>query len=369
MVFQIHYSLFNKSFHATLMSSILKTHRVLKKEETLFIHLNIPEDCVYDVSYIIVQYEPEKEVKILSDDLPESIKENMIKYFKGDIEDFIDLVESNLEVFLSGSTPDIQVKIPKHSQPVMEKDQINKLPDSYQFPINKLTFNNLNVQLDKKNIHFLTCKKPIVEVQCKGCKRSKTLRDTCVCDCGNNLRLNFVPVLDSEYLGSIFLDCCTFICLNPSQFQFNCDKCGANFESNKVGLGNKFIMNCWECDTLLSFVVKKVIYIEKKTQVFKKGEELPNKGACKHYKKSFRWFRFPCCGSVYPCDICHDVEANHEHKIANKMICGLCSKEQSVKKDCECGMTLKKSTNCWEGGKGNRNKLSMSKKDKKKYTK
>ncbi|KAF9764897.1 hypothetical protein NGRA_0159 [Nosema granulosis] len=360
------------------MSNLLKTHRVLKKDNKTLVHINIPEDCVYDISYIIVQLESEKEPKILSEDIPEFIKENMLKFFRNSLEEFVEFIETNLEIFLSGKIPEdpkknLQKALEKDSKKnllnVLEKDEIIRLPDSYHFPINKLSFNNLNIDVSKRNIHFLTCKSPNFEVQCKRCKKNKNVSETGHCVCGIDLKINYVPVLDSEYLGSIFPDNCSFLCLNPSRFQFNCDKCGTNFESNKVGPNSKFLMNCWECGTQISFLIKKLIFIEKKTQVFKKGEELPNRGACKHYKKSYRWFRFPCCGSVYPCDICHDAETNHEHKLANKMVCGLCSKEQSVKKDCDCGMNLKKSTNCWEGGKGNRNKLSMNKKDKKKYTK
>ncbi len=30
--------------------------------------------------------------------------------------------------------------------------------------------------------------------------------------------------------------------------------------------------------------------------VLQPGMPLPNKGACKHYRHSYRWLRFPCCG-------------------------------------------------------------------------
>jgi hypothetical protein len=32
------------------------------------------------------------------------------------------------------------------------------------------------------------------------------------------------------------------------------------------------------------------------------GQELPRRGRCKHYGKSYRWFRFSCCAKVFPCD-------------------------------------------------------------------
>lgn len=102
----------------------------------------------------------------------------------------------------------------------------------------------------------------------------------------------------------------------------------------------------------------------------KEGEALPGNGACKHYKKSFRWLRFPCCGKAYPCDICHDEGENNDHemKIANKMICGFCSKEQPFFRDkpcisCKSGVTKGRSAH-WEGGKGCRDKSKMARGDK-----
>ena len=32
------------------------------------------------------------------------------------------------------------------------------------------------------------------------------------------------------------------------------------------------------------------------------GQELPRRGRCQHYGKSYRWFRFSCCAKVFPCD-------------------------------------------------------------------
>ncbi len=51
------------------------------------------------------------------------------------------------------------------------------------------------------------------------------------------------------------------------------------------------------------------------------------------------------------------------------MVCGLCKKKQTVKNSCDCGMSLKRSSGHWEGGRGTRDKAAMSKKDKKKYSK
>lgn len=98
----------------------------------------------------------------------------------------------------------------------------------------------------------------------------------------------------------------------------------------------------------------------------KAGCALPGNGACEHYKRSFRWLRFPCCGRAFPCDTCHDKTMDHPAEWASKMICGHCSKEQPfTQKSCiHCGDDLQKgATSFWEGGKGCRNPLAMSKKD------
>ena len=60
----------------------------------------------------------------------------------------------------------------------------------------------------------------------------------------------------------------------------------------------------------------------------REGYPLPEFGTCKHYKHSYRWLRFPCCGKAYPCDVCHDKKEDHEMTFANRMICGHCCKEQ-----------------------------------------
>jgi len=103
------------------------------------------------------------------------------------------------------------------------------------------------------------------------------------------------------------------------------------------------------------------------------GQPLPKKGTCKHYRKSKRWLRFPCCGKAFPCDICHDATSDHESMWAKRMICGLCSVEQPFNdsKPCTtCGASLCATTSNkshWEGGAGCRDKSKMNKKDTKKY--
>ena len=75
--------------------------------------------------------------------------------------------------------------------------------------------------------------------------------------------------------------------------------------------------------------------------------------------------RFPCCGKPYPCDTCHDEAEDHVMERANRMICGFCSREQtySSSRPCVgCGMEVVggRAGAYWEGGKGCRNKIKMS---------
>ncbi|XP_026191969.1 uncharacterized protein LOC34623098 [Cyclospora cayetanensis] len=101
------------------------------------------------------------------------------------------------------------------------------------------------------------------------------------------------------------------------------------------------------------------------------GSPLADFGTCRHYKKSYRWLRFPCCGKAYPCDICHDSREDHEHEWATRMICGFCSLEQPFAngKPCACGKALTRDGGSahWEGGKGCRDPIRMSRKDPRKY--
>ncbi|CDR94809.1 CHY zinc finger domain containing protein, putative [Babesia bigemina] len=102
----------------------------------------------------------------------------------------------------------------------------------------------------------------------------------------------------------------------------------------------------------------------------KVGTPLPDNGACKHYRKSFRWFRFPCCGKLFPCDGCHDEASDHPYEPAHMIVCGRCSTQQPVSnskcRGCDRGFTAS-SSSYWEGGKGCRDAVKLSRKDSKKY--
>ncbi|GAX77845.1 hypothetical protein CEUSTIGMA_g5287.t1 [Chlamydomonas eustigma] len=111
-------------------------------------------------------------------------------------------------------------------------------------------------------------------------------------------------------------------------------------------------------------------------QVLQVGMPLPALGTCKHYRHSYRWLRFPCCGWRFPCDLCHEEATDHPLKWATRMVCGFCSSEQPVVSQCgKCGKKLAcaasyplgKSTRYWEGGVGCRDTTFMTKKDPHKF--
>jgi hypothetical protein len=65
------------------------------------------------------------------------------------------------------------------------------------------------------------------------------------------------------------------------------------------------------------------------------GAPLPSLGTCAHYAHSHRWLRFPCCGRLFPCDVCHELAPGGGERCAEsggawcaRMVCGFCSREQ-----------------------------------------
>lgn len=196
---------------------------------------------------------------------------------------------------------------------------------------------------------------------------------------------------------------CSVVDVVPSDLLATCLECGGEVLFPSVLAARRAEHGCFSCHTKLALQTKRYIVGlftnatsknknssstspqlsprsgKKSTQKnivenFVLGQPLPNKGVCEHYRHSFRWFRFQCCGKAFPCDVCHDssecAQANLG-KIASRMICGLCSKEQSsAVKQCACGNEVGRKkilTSHWEGGAGCRDPSKMSVTDKKKF--
>lgn len=193
---------------------------------------------------------------------------------------------------------------------------------------------------------------------------------------------------ESNTAGFLDLSSSTVVDLLPSSYIGVCSNCSEllpTFKSIELGANREqFCRNChakaslqielFRFDVLSTESLGKIgkgLDVSDRSSTLKLtgGEPLPNDGRCKHYRKSFRWFRFSCCKRVFPCDRCHDVEMDHPADPASRMICGKCSREQRFSDHCRfCSHNyVVRNTGFWEGGKGTRNPVLMSKKDNRKY--
>ena len=218
--------------------------------------------------------------------------------------------------------------------------------------------------------------------------------------CSLALYVAFRPDLihmSSQRAGYLDLEGCDPVDLLPSTFLPTCANCSTTHAAPGVvsvrGASDALAV-CRGCHNKMLFKIPEVRFLrvgpsatnlplrvnrprQREKLGIVAGEELPARGACKHYSKSYRWFRFSCCQKVYACDKCHDEAVNaadgdgHMQEFANRMICGFCSREQVYKpKDCGyCGkgVTGRTGTGFWEGGKGTRDPKRMSKKDPRKF--
>lgn len=247
-------------------------------------------------------------------------------------------------------------------------------------------------------------------VQCERCKNNtdfvtppNRVNSVTCSKCNNPQLVVFRPVLTHAYsstFGYLDLDGCTAqdVILQDCHFSLGCIMCSRDILVKSFIPGRVMEVWCRGCHSKMKFAAESVklavltsdgvdsskfsgkihlVNARKNQRTLKdpaiqEGKPLPNNGACKHYKKSYRWLRFPCCGKTYPCDICHDDNEDHEMKYANRMICGFCCKEQpfALEKPCaRCSSSLTKvRSSHWEGGRGCRDKIAMSRADGKKYT-
>lgn len=236
-----------------------------------------------------------------------------------------------------------------------------------------------------------------LSVKCQRCKtvceigglKPNTPKTTESCrKCGTSFSITFRPELVHAYSSRAgFIDAtgCTVADMLPSTFVPTCAKCSTPTTQGLVAVRGDTMTNvCRECHARFTFKIPEVKFLvysagssmlpptsgprrrDEKLGLHA-GEPLPNKGVCKHYRKSYRWFRFSCCQKVHSCDKCHDDAEDHPNEWANRMICGHCSREQNYTPgNCTfCGRNLvsKVGTGFWEGGKGTRDRVFMSRKD------
>ncbi|KAI0183787.1 hypothetical protein EV127DRAFT_446042 [Xylaria flabelliformis] len=240
----------------------------------------------------------------------------------------------------------------------------------------------------------------ILNISCK-CQRCKTINDitglklevekaTNCRKCGTGLTAKFRQEMihqNSTRGGFIDVTGCTVSDMLPSTFIPTCAKCSTPSQGLVSVRGEAVTNVCRECHGRFTFKIPQVKFLaitpgsalpptagprrRQEKLGLHAGEPLPARGACSHYRRSYRWFRFSCCSKVHPCDKCHDENEDHSNEWANRMVCGWCSREQNyaVEACAFCGRSVigKKGKGFWEGGKGTRDKTKMSRKDKRKF--
>ncbi|KAJ5646751.1 hypothetical protein N7490_003123 [Penicillium lividum] len=246
-----------------------------------------------------------------------------------------------------------------------------------------------------------------ITIKCERCKESMDIKnvpnitdpknspkvESCR-KCANSMSIGFRKQLMHSHAnraGYLDLDGCTIVDLLPSNFIPTCSECSTPYHAPGVSAvrGESSMAMCRHCHKKMVFKMPEVKFLivgtaavssrsglslkrkPKEVLGIVAGQELPRRGRCQHYAKSFRWFRFSCCAKVFPCDKCHDAETDHPNEHANRMICGFCSREQHFRPEncgtCRAVLVGKAGSGFWEGGKGTRNRALMSRKDPRKY--
>ncbi|XP_014670398.1 PREDICTED: uncharacterized protein LOC106811186 isoform X2 [Priapulus caudatus] len=258
-----------------------------------------------------------------------------------------------------------------------------------------------------ETVATIIIQKVVLVLRCARCKGQQPLstparrKNVITCQkCSQQLIAVFRPSIVHQYspvLGHLDLDNCVpfDMVLVDCEFLLCCLECSKQMTISGLHFGQNKDTWCHHCHTKMTVMFETVKYqklqpgeitgegpvhtVGPKKQkkptdvIIKEGQPLPDNGTCKHYKKSFRWLRFPCCGKCYPCDVCHEEkEDGHEMKFASRMICGYCCKEQAYSRDKPCvackGAVTKHTGIYWEGGKGCRDKVKMSRNDAQKFS-
>jgi uncharacterized CHY-type Zn-finger protein len=266
-------------------------------------------------------------------------------------------------------------------QEVVERGTMMSFPsvELHGIEILQVSILNLTVKCERcRTENDLTGLKPGVE-KAGSCKK-----------CATNLSAKYNQQLVHEYstrAGVIDLSGCKVSDMLPSTFVPTCGRCSTTGHGLVSVRGESMTNVCRECHGKFTFKIPEVKFLfitpgtappptsgprrKQEKLGLHAGEQLPNKGSCDHYRKSYRWFRFSCCNKVFPCDRCHDVAADHPLEWANRMICGWCSREQNYAVEvcgfCGRGVTGKRGHGFWEGGRGTRDQRMMSRKDPRKY--
>ncbi|OLL26218.1 hypothetical protein NEOLI_003381 [Neolecta irregularis DAH-3] len=197
--------------------------------------------------------------------------------------------------------------------------------------------------------------------------------------CSSNISVAFRPVILHQHerkIGYLDLAGASPQQLLPSSFQSTCTECGTQTAPYTISPAQILTQICRKCHARMDIKIDSIKFLKIGVYI-----DNPNTGGKKIIKQNIgikiesmvSVRRFPCCLKVYACSKCHDALSDHPFEFATRQICGYCSKEQiySQNKACvNCGThPIKKTTPFWEGGDGLRDKVRMSRKDKRKFKK
>jgi hypothetical protein len=212
------------------------------------------------------------------------------------------------------------------------------------------------LNFEMKNVAIVKCYQMRLVVSCSRCRTRSELdlnanqahNSACgQCHAGMSVTLRSEPMhMASSILGYLDLDGCEVFDGSPASYTVSCFECTTETQFKNVPVGRVVQeKSCLQCHTKLSLAFESYQFTkiraapaaklsaqaiaERKAKKTKRasegmvrGKPLPEDGACKHYKKSMRWLRFPCCGRAFPCDQCHDEQTDHKCDWAKRMICG-----------------------------------------------
>ncbi|KAK5987912.1 hypothetical protein PT974_12048 [Cladobotryum mycophilum] len=294
-----------------------------------------------------------------------------------DSDDFSDLEDEDGGVVL-----DKEAEATPAPQPEVEHGTMISFPsvELHSIELLQVSILSISVKCERcKTLNDITGLKPGVE-KSASCKK-----------CAIPFIAKFSQHLVHEHsarAGFIDLSGCKVADMLPSTFVPTCAKCSTASPGFVSVRGESTTNVCRECHGKFTFKIPEVKFLfispgslpppaatglrrKQEKLGLHAGDPLPGRGACEHYRKSYRWFRFSCCSRVHPCDKCHDRAEDHINEWANRMICGWCSREQnySVEACGFCGRSVigRKGKGFWEGGKGTRDQRMMSRKDPRKY--
>jgi uncharacterized CHY-type Zn-finger protein len=209
-----------------------------------------------------------------------------------------------------------------------------------------------------------------------------------ICECTLPISFEVTPSIIFLKSGKKIATCkfsgCNPLDLIKMDFKFSCSDCGEYSYLYNSSCYINYNISCQECFAKGNFQLDGVDFLdnskkeeEEEEKDLKKnnfiGKPLPKNGICKHFKNSYRWFKFPCCQRLFPCMVCHDDNTDHPSLKAEIYICGFCGSLEKIGSKNIC-KSCKSSINgqdgdkkFWEGGKGCRNVEKMSKNDRRKY--